>query len=103
MKISNSRLHTPYFIFLEGRVPDHTILRLLGLQNFVPVQLTGHGREREVCITEDEYWVHVADDWWYTLWHKGPPILERLHREAPQASLFACSVGESDDSFGFTL
>ncbi len=74
MKISNSRLHSPYFIFLEGRLADHAILRLLGLQNFVPVQLTGHGRKREVCIAEDESWVHVADDWWYTLWHKGPPI-----------------------------
>ncbi len=103
MKISNGRLHSPYFIFMEGRLPDHLVLRLLGLQNYVPVQVTGHGREREVCITEDKSWVHVADDWQYTLWHKGTPILERLHREAPQASLFAISVGDSDDSFGFTL
>ena len=103
MKISDGQIHSPYFIFLEGRLSDHEILRLLGLENFLPVELTAHRREREVCITEDNIWMHVADDWWYTLWYKGLPILERLHCQRPQASLFACSVGDSDDSFGFTL
>lgn len=104
MKIENGLLHSPYFIFLEERLPDHALLRLLGFENYVCVPLVDPGRrEREVCITEDPAWVHVADDWWYTLWHKGMPIIERLHRQNPEATTFACSVGDSDDSFGFAL
>ncbi len=104
MKISNGLLHSPHFIFLEDRLPDHELLRLLGFGNYVRAPLFDPGRRgREVCITEDTTWGHLAHDWFYTLWHKGSPILERLHRQNRDALLFACSVGDCDDSFGFTL
>src|SRR5262249_31147792 len=45
---------------------------------------------------------HIADDWRYGLWHKQSRILDSLRQGIPDATIFACSVGEIDYSFDFS-
>jgi hypothetical protein len=103
-KIINGVLHSPYFIFIRavGSLSDIEVLNLLGLGEFVLVPLVSDWSKPHIYLTEDHNWIHVADDWRYSLWHKGRhQLVENLHRSIPEVSIFACSVGDSDHSFEF--
>jgi hypothetical protein len=94
-------LHTPYFIFARcaGRYGDDQLLNRFDLGDYLPVtSIPPYGRY--AILADDGRWVMIADDWFYTLWHKKTtrPAIEEL---ASQCDVFACSVGDCDHSFDF--
>jgi hypothetical protein len=97
----NGRLHAPYFIFVrsEGRYSDSDLLRLFGLSAYGPTQ-EPHRLGRHALLADDGLWTMIADDWHYTLSHMSStrPVIEELGRSC---DLFACSVGDCDQSFDF--
>ncbi len=101
-RIRNGHIVTSYFIFMRTspRVADDALLRVLG------IDFVRHGWDRKnanearVFITEDDAWIHIADDLRYHLWHRRDAV-EALHRFRPDATIFACSRGDCDYSFDF--
>jgi hypothetical protein len=95
-------LYSPYFIFVQavGVYSDIVLLHQLGIssvvRDFTPAQLT-----RSVFVTEDQKWLHVADDWSYTLWYT-TSVRAAIANLAMRHDIFACSIGDIDHSFDFT-
>lgn len=96
-------LRSPYFIFIRcaGQYDDIELLHQLGIHGFVrDSEPTG---KLCVFVTEDKQWTHVADDWFYTLWHgrHTPARFEGIQTLARKHDIFTCSVGDVDESFDF--
>lgn len=103
-KIINGVFHSPYFIFVRaaGHVSDSHLLNILDLRKFVRTEIVEDWSKPHIYLTDDGEWIHIADDWRYSLWHKGQKQqVENLHDCMPEADIFTCSVGESDCSFHF--
>jgi hypothetical protein len=103
-KFIKGHLHSPYFIFVRasGRLSDEDLLKLLGLGDCVSCPLRVDWSTPHLYLTEDDTWIHIADDWRYSLWHKGRnQLVDELHKSIPDTPIFACSVGDSDWSFSF--
>jgi hypothetical protein len=99
--IRNRYLHAPYFIFVRttGVYTDVELLHQLGVTQ-VARDWTPSRTTRSLFVTEDQEWMHVADDWSYTLWHS-PSVRIALTNLAMRHDVFTCSVGDSDRSFEF--
>jgi hypothetical protein len=97
--ISQGRLHAPHFIFVrgDGRYSDADLLRRFGLSSYRP---TKSPRWRYAILGDDGQWTMIADDWLYTLWHM-PSTRFALEALKWECDVFACSVGEDDESFDF--
>jgi hypothetical protein len=102
-KIINGHLHSPYFIFIRaaGWLSDHDLLKLLDLGDLVARPLRADWSTPHIYFTEGDAWIHIADDWLYSLWHKGHQIVTALHERAAGSPTFSCAVGDSDRSFDF--
>lgn len=99
--IINGTIHSPYFIFLRTvtTYADRDLLQRFGLPEYRSI--TDPPRlGRHVCITNDDHWTHIADDWFYTLWHM-PATRQAIAEIAVHCDVFTCSVGESDESYDF--
>ena len=95
------RLHAPYFIFLRcaGKNSDPDLLQWFGLADYQPAKgMPDVGRY--VILGAAGEWSLVADDWYYTLWHK-PLTRLVLAALGESCNVFACSVGDCDRSFDF--
>ena len=94
-------LHAPYFMFLRcaGRHSDADLLRRFELTSYRPTK-SAPRLGRYAILADDGEWTMIADDWYYTLWHKQStrPALAAL---AETCDVFACSVGDCDRSFDF--
>src|SRR5947208_3885494 len=93
--IINGHLGASFFLFLRasGRLSDAELLRELGLADFVSCSLSDDLSRPHIYFTEDEEWIHIADDWLYSLWHKGADsVATAVHRRWSWAPLFVCSV-----------
>jgi hypothetical protein len=103
-KIINGHLHSPYFIFIRatGWLSDRDILTFLGLSDFVASPPGRALRTRYMYFTENDEWIHIADDWSYHLWYRGQEAVAALHERAAGSPTFACAVGEDDRSFDFS-
>ena len=55
---------------------------------------------RHALLATDGPWTLLADDWFYTLWYM-PSTRPTLAALAETCDVFACSVGECDESFDF--
>ena len=97
----HGKLHTPYFIFLRcaGRYSDTDLLQHFGLSNYQPAKVVRRNG-RHVILADNGEWVLIADDWYYTLWHR-PSTREAIAALAESSDVFACSVGDCDHSFEF--
>src|SRR3954470_17234866 len=99
--IHRDHLHAPYFIFVQavGIYSDLDLLRHLGVshvaQDFTPSRAT-----KSVFVTQDREWMHVADDWSYTLWH-ADRTRTAIAGFAMRHDIFTCCVGDVDRSFNF--
>jgi hypothetical protein len=97
----NGTISAPYFIFLRcaGECADDEILRMLDIdghkRNASPTSGQSH-----LYLTEDKVWTHVADDWYCSLWHSRR-IRPAMARVATRFDVFACSVGDTDQSYDF--
>lgn len=103
LKIIDGLLHAPFFIFVQchQKLSDQELLKKLNLLSYKKNHLLGI-RSKKLYITHDNQWSHIADDWYYHLWHLKSlqgSILE-LSREY---NIFTCSVGDCDHSFDFSL
>lgn len=97
-------LHSPFLVFLRPRpqLSDEALLRLLGLEIYAPAESSFRTHcTAHVYLIRVGGWIHVADDWRYTLWHRGHALVAGLARAPAIGSLFSCHVGEADASFGF--
>jgi len=94
-------LHAPFFIFIKcaGAYSDADLLRRFGLSGYQRVSAPPDSGPY-VCLTEDGQWMHIADDWSYTLWHR-PSTWETLAETAKNHDVFACSTGDCDYSWQF--
>lgn len=97
----HGELHTPYFIFIRsaGDLSDGDLLRRFGLSNYHRTQQASRFGPYTI-LADAGQWTLIADDWLYTLWHKAStqPAMAEI---AETHDLFACSVGDCDQSFDF--
>lgn len=97
---NDGRLKSPFFIFVkdDGRLDDLEVLRRFGLEKYRRLQ-TVPPRRRAVIADSGE-WKLLADDCGYTLWFMDStrPTIGKI---AEQFDVFACSVGDTDESFDF--
>lgn len=96
-----NRLMAPYYIFVRARnrTPDAEFLRMLGLSDYRPTP-TIPPCSPHACLADDGTWTMIADDWTYTVWHM-PSTRPTLRALAQTCDVFACSVGDCDESFDF--
>ena len=97
----DGRLISPFFIFIkgEGQLDDIDILSRFGLGTYRQ-RRTVPSYGRRAVIADSGCWKLLADDFSYTLWdmESTRPTLSKV---AEQFDVFACSVGDSDESFDF--
>jgi len=102
MEIIDGKPHSPYFVFIRNTImEDSELLTELGLQSYSNFSGTEQNNPY-ICITRDDAWTHLADDWFYTHWHSHS-FKEQLLHIAQECDLFSFSVGDSDMSFDFEL
>jgi len=96
--------HAPFFIFIKGitHLSNEEILKLLGFEEF---QLVHPDPEempeaQYVYLTRDQNWVHIMDNWYYSLWHS-KSFQNTITQLALDYEIFDCSVGDIDHSFSF--
>jgi hypothetical protein len=95
------KLHSPYFIFVRAgdRWSDAHLLNHFGLSGYRPTQSLKHF-SRYAVFADDGQWTMIADDRFYTLWHM-PSTRPSLEALGMSYDVFACSVGDCDQSFDF--
>lgn len=99
--------HAPYFVFLKasGILSDAEVLSNLGLIQFRRLTSEVNPGKPRLYLTGDSKWIHIADDWLYSLWHlgkeRGTDAAEMLHAVYPGMTIFSCSIGDCDRSFEF--
>jgi hypothetical protein len=99
--IIHGELHAPYFVFIRSgqQYPDAEMLNRFHLsgyeRNDPPARAT-----RYVLLADLGEWTLIADDWFYTLWHLSG-TRDVIAELGSRFELFACSVGDSDDSYDF--
>lgn len=98
------RLHSPHFIYLNDPTMRYRkVLKQLGIPHAVrlPQRVSGllvYG----VYVTRCDHWIHVAEGWDYTLWHREDRF-DLLQWISLTCDVFTFSVGESDASYDFAL
>lgn len=97
----DGKLYAPYYIFLRcaGEYADWDLLERFGLGGYKRVK-SAPRMLRYAIIADDGTWTLLADDWFYTLWHK-KTTRSTIEKLAEQHDIFACSVGDCDRSFDF--
>jgi hypothetical protein len=101
--IINGDLHSPYFIFIRCRklYRDTEVLSHFGIGHYQRASdVTPHTYARYAILADAGEWTLIADDWYYTLWHM-PGTRDAIAQLGKSFDIFACSVGDSDDSFDF--
>ena len=99
---------SPFYIFIKcaGLYSDE---QLLGMFNLRPVNSTykelaslrDHDTDNNIYLTQDECWVHLMDNFGYTMWnHNG--IFDWIGIAALKHDIFWCDVGDTDRSYSFT-
>ena len=95
-------LHTPFMIYVRShhRLSDQDFMDLFGLQNYLkafpPLPPTGS----HVVFANDTEWMHIADDFRYTLWYS-PKTAEAIAKLSTSYDVFRSSIGDIDNSFEF--
>jgi len=95
-------LHTPFMLFVRSfnTLSDDELLTLFGLRDYQkmspPLPFLGW----HVVFANDNEWVHIADDFRYTLW-QSPKTAEVVEELSRSYDVFRCSIGDIDESFEF--
>lgn len=103
MNFKNEHLYAPFFIFIKcGKEVDEVeLLEELGI-NTETLELTTAENHFDsgVYLTQQEEWLHLMDNWLYTLWYS-KTIRSKIELLARKYDIFYCSVGDIDHSFDF--
>ena len=99
--IHRNRLHSPFFIFIQavGMYSDLELLHHLDISR-VARDFAPSDTAKSVFVTQDPAWIHVADDWSYTLWH-APNTQAAIADLSIRHAIFTCCVGDIDLSYNF--
>ncbi len=106
--IIDNTFQSPYFIFIKCDKHNYDyVLTKLNLQNWEEVENknlkeTFDSDNRHFYTTWKDGWLHIMDDWYYTLWFDND-LKNRLKNLSNEFDIFSCSVGDSDSSFDFRL
>src|SRR5262245_20456458 len=104
-RVIDGLLLSPHFIFVRcaGLHSDLELLGDLGASGYR--LLDADAREPRnstmVFITEDQEWTHIADDYWYRLWHL-PHLKSAVELLGERYDVFHCRIADADDSHEFT-
>lgn len=98
--LDDGRLDTPYLICVraDGALSDATLLQLFGLFDYT--RTAAAALSRHATLAGGGGWTVLADDWYYTLWHR-PETRPTIASLGASWDVFACSVGDTDRSFDF--
>lgn len=99
IRIIKGRPFSPFFIFVEGgaKYSDRELMARFGLELRDGDEA---GRTREIHFAQDERWLHIMDGWFYGLWYN-PRVGQVLQELARHHRIYACCVGDCDDSLEF--
>ena len=99
--IINGQLHSPYFIFVRRphEFADADLLTRFRLHNYERTESVAQ-LDRYAIVADAGTWTLLADDWHYTLWHM-PTTGQTIEDLAATHDVFACSIGDIDQSFDF--
>ncbi|XAM01538.1 hypothetical protein OT109_09100 [Phycisphaeraceae bacterium D3-23] len=97
--VRDGRRVTPCCFFLKtrGELTETALLSELGLTDFKSEQNRAQFDEY-IVLADDGEWIHLSDDWFYTLWHD-TTMLRRFRAMGRRYDLFAFSIGDTDCSF----
>lgn len=99
LSIVHGRIHSPYFIFIDGATgySDEEVMAMLGVRGFKKIEQPDLTLSN-LHITDDGRWLHIADDWYYGLYHD-KSIERHLADIAKRHDIFTYSIGDSDWSY----
>jgi len=107
MFITEGIFHTPFYIIIrsENKINQDNVLEKLNLKNykFVEDENERHNdlqEARKLFIYDNFGWIHIMDDWFYTLWHN-KEIRNTLIILGKEFEIFYFSIGDSDESLEF--
>lgn len=83
-----------------NRLSDQDFLEIFGLQEYHEASLPLSFNSKHVVFANDFEWTHIADDYYYTLWHN-PRTIEAIIELSKSYDIFRNSVGDIDESFEF--
>ena len=97
----HNHLFAPFFIFIKcgDKLSDAALLDHFGIGHYQEHTEPDDSRPCAI-IARDGTWVHLVDDWRYSLWHV-PETRKRIAALAETYDVFACSVGDCDRSYDF--
>lgn len=101
-RIIDGTLNAPHFIFIRepsDELTDRVLLEKLAIGEYEFVKKTPKLR-RHVLVRREPNWLHLIDDWSYTLWD-APSTRVSLLEISQHHDIYQCSVGECDHSFDF--
>ncbi len=95
-------LHTPFMIYVRSRnaLSDNDFMKAFGLQDYQKMFPPLSPSYLRVVFANDTEWIHIADDFHYTLWHS-PKTAEVVEGYSKSYDIFRCSIGDIDESFEF--
>ncbi len=99
--IRNNQLLAPYFIFVRcaNELSDIDLLQRFELSIYKQTQSVSL-LDYYAILANDAAWTLLADNWRYSLWHN-PSTRPAIEHLASSYDVFACSIGDCDDSFDF--
>jgi len=100
---SRGHLSQPFFIFIraKGKLSDQDVLKRLGIADFIRVDwVPDVGSKPYVLVTDDSEWIHIMDNWSYSLWHD-PEVRDCIAQIGAEFETYACSIGDADRGFDF--
>ncbi|MCC9603357.1 hypothetical protein LOC67_22640 [Stieleria sp. JC731] len=101
-RIINDILHAPHFIFIRNpsdELTDRSLLERFTIGDYELVSSLPKFRNH-VVVRREPNWLHLADDWSYSLWH-APSTRDSLLELSCDHDIYQYSVGECDHSFDF--
>ena len=104
----SSTFDAPFYVFIEAskeQIPR--VLKELTLNEWTALELNNFdslidSNNRHFFLTTKGNWIHIMDDWNYTLWFDSE-FISRLTKLSSDFKIFTCSIGDSDNSFDFRL
>ncbi len=99
----NENYFSPYRIFIKSgsELTDDEILNHLGIKDYKLETEKPDWKSRYLFLSENDGWVHLMDDWSYSLWHN-KTIRNNIQSLSQRFEIFTCSIGDIDNSFDFT-